>query len=184
MNIRAMILAGLLGLPLFAGTALAVETGNPSLVEAAKLGDREAVRSLLNSRARGDVASGELAAALSWAASRNDVEIADLLLRAGADVNRANEYGATALYAAAANADPGMTAKLLTAGADPNAHLVSGETADGLMYIGPHRNYPRHLFALGGGGDSITGAFLAARILVRALQDASEKDDGVWGFTR
>ncbi len=25
-----------------------------------------------------------------------------------------------------------------------------GETADGLMYIGAHRNYPRHLFALGG----------------------------------
>ena len=62
--------------------------------------------------------------------------------------------------------------------------LLSGETADGLMYIGPHRNYPRHLFALGGSGDSITGAFLAARILVRALQDASEKEDAVWGFTR
>jgi glycine/D-amino acid oxidase-like deaminating enzyme len=62
--------------------------------------------------------------------------------------------------------------------------LISGETADGLMYIGPHRNYPRHLFALGGGGDSVTGAFLAARILVRALQNASEKDDAVWSFTR
>jgi glycine/D-amino acid oxidase-like deaminating enzyme len=62
--------------------------------------------------------------------------------------------------------------------------LISGETADGLMYIGPHRNYPRHLFALGSGGDSMTGAFLAARILVRALQDASEKEDAVWGFTR
>jgi len=62
--------------------------------------------------------------------------------------------------------------------------VLSGETADGLMYIGPHRNYPRHLFALGGSGDSITGAFLAARILVRALQDASEKEDAVWGFTR
>jgi glycine/D-amino acid oxidase-like deaminating enzyme len=62
--------------------------------------------------------------------------------------------------------------------------LLSGETADGLMYIGPHRNYPRHLFALGGSGDSITGAFLAARILVRTLQDASEKEDAVWGFTR
>jgi glycine/D-amino acid oxidase-like deaminating enzyme len=62
--------------------------------------------------------------------------------------------------------------------------LISGETADGLMYIGPHRNHPRHLFALGGGGDSVTGAFLAARILVRALQDASEKEDAVWGFTR
>jgi glycine/D-amino acid oxidase-like deaminating enzyme len=62
--------------------------------------------------------------------------------------------------------------------------LISGETADGLMYIGPHRNYPRHLFALGSGGDSVTGAFLAARILVRALQSASEKDDAVWSFTR
>src|SRR6185295_19939532 len=61
---------------------------------------------------------------------------------------------------------------------------LSGETTDGLMYIGPHRNYPRHLFALGSGGDSVTGAFLAARILVRALQGAAEKDDAVWSFTR
>jgi glycine/D-amino acid oxidase-like deaminating enzyme len=62
--------------------------------------------------------------------------------------------------------------------------VLSGETADGLMYIGPHRNYPRHLFALGGGGDSVTGAFLAARILVRALQNAAEKEDALWAFTR
>ena len=62
--------------------------------------------------------------------------------------------------------------------------VVSGETTDGLMYIGPHRNHPHHLFALGSGGDSVTGGFLAARILVRALQDASEKDDAIWGFTR
>jgi glycine/D-amino acid oxidase-like deaminating enzyme len=62
--------------------------------------------------------------------------------------------------------------------------LVSGETADGLMYIGPHRNHPRHLFALGSGGDSVNGAFLAARILVRALQGNAEKDDAIWGFTR
>jgi glycine/D-amino acid oxidase-like deaminating enzyme len=62
--------------------------------------------------------------------------------------------------------------------------LTSGETADGLMYIGPHRNHPRHLFALGSGGDSVTGAFLAARILVRALQDAPEKNDAIWSFTR
>jgi glycine/D-amino acid oxidase-like deaminating enzyme len=61
---------------------------------------------------------------------------------------------------------------------------IAGETADGLMYIGPHRNYPHHLFALGSGGDSVTGAFLAARILVRAAQGASEKDDAVWSFTR
>lgn len=59
-----------------------------------------------------------------------------------------------------------------------------GQTADGLPYIGPHRNFPRHLFALGSGGDSITGAFLAARILVRQLQGSSEKADGVFGWTR
>jgi glycine/D-amino acid oxidase-like deaminating enzyme len=62
--------------------------------------------------------------------------------------------------------------------------LISGETADGLMYIGPHRNYPRHLFALGSGGDSLTGAFLSARMLVRAVQEAPEKEDAVWGWTR
>jgi len=59
-----------------------------------------------------------------------------------------------------------------------------GETADGLMYAGPHRNYPRHLFALGGTGDSIAGAFLAARLLTRAVQGAAEKSDAVFGWTR
>ena len=59
-----------------------------------------------------------------------------------------------------------------------------GATADGLMYIGAHRNYPRHLFALGGPGDSATGAFLAARVLVRALQDAPEESDAAFGWTR
>jgi glycine/D-amino acid oxidase-like deaminating enzyme len=62
--------------------------------------------------------------------------------------------------------------------------LITGETADGLMYIGPHRNYPHHLFALGGSGDSVTGAFLAARMLARAAQGAPEKEDAVWGFLR
>jgi glycine/D-amino acid oxidase-like deaminating enzyme len=59
-----------------------------------------------------------------------------------------------------------------------------GATADGLMYIGAHRNYPRHLFALGGASESATGAFLAARVLVRALQEAPEKSDAVFGWTR
>jgi ankyrin repeat protein len=128
MNLRALMLAGLFGLPLIATSALAAETGNLSVVDAAKLGDRSALRALLNNRAKGDIAWPQGTAALSWAAYRNDVEMADLLLRAGADVNGANEYGATALYVAAANADPAMTVKLLAAGADANAHLLSGET--------------------------------------------------------
>jgi len=59
-----------------------------------------------------------------------------------------------------------------------------GETRDGLAYIGPHRNYPRHLFALGGGGGSIAGAFLAARLLARAASGAPDKGDEVFGWTR
>jgi glycine/D-amino acid oxidase-like deaminating enzyme len=63
-------------------------------------------------------------------------------------------------------------------------HLPYGETADGLMYIGPHRNYPHHLFALGGGGDTISGAFVAARILARAVGGQMDKADDVFGWTR
>lgn len=62
--------------------------------------------------------------------------------------------------------------------------LSYGETFDGLPYLGPHRNFPRHLFALGSGGHSVTGAFLAARILLRHLQGASEKADDVFSWTR
>ena len=58
-----------------------------------------------------------------------------------------------------------------------------GETADGLMYIGPHRNYPRHLFALGV-ATRLSGAFLAARILARAASGEPDKDDEVFGWTR
>jgi glycine/D-amino acid oxidase-like deaminating enzyme len=62
-------------------------------------------------------------------------------------------------------------------------HASYGEASDGLMYIGAHRNYPHQLFALGGSG-SVTGAFVASRILLRALQGSSEKADEVFGWTR
>jgi glycine/D-amino acid oxidase-like deaminating enzyme len=62
--------------------------------------------------------------------------------------------------------------------------MAYGETADGLMYIGPHRNYPRHLFALGRSGDTLAGAFLAARVLARAVRGNLDKADDVFGWTR
>jgi hypothetical protein len=70
MSIRAILLAGVLGVPLVAGVALAAGTGDLSLVNAAKQGDRNAVQSLLNSPAKKDVAGAEGVAALIWAASR------------------------------------------------------------------------------------------------------------------
>jgi glycine/D-amino acid oxidase-like deaminating enzyme len=58
------------------------------------------------------------------------------------------------------------------------------EAADRLMYIGAHRNYPHHLFALGGQPDSLTGSFVAARVLLRAVQKTPDKADEVFSWTR
>jgi glycine/D-amino acid oxidase-like deaminating enzyme len=57
-------------------------------------------------------------------------------------------------------------------------------TADGLPLIGPHRNYPRHLFAFGGPAHTITGAYLASRILLRHHLDEIDRADEAFGFAR
>jgi glycine/D-amino acid oxidase-like deaminating enzyme len=62
--------------------------------------------------------------------------------------------------------------------------LPYGAARDGLMYAGPHRNYPHHLFALGGPEYSATGAFVGARVLLRALQGRPDKVDAAFAFTR
>ena len=56
-------------------------------------------------------------------------------------------------------------------------------TADGVMYAGPHRNYPRHLFAWGTQHDPAQ-AFLASRILLRHYLGESDRDDAYFAFTR
>jgi glycine/D-amino acid oxidase-like deaminating enzyme len=55
---------------------------------------------------------------------------------------------------------------------------------DGLLLAGPHRNLPRHLFALGLGATGISGAFLAARILLRYYQESADQTDELFGFSR
>ena len=56
--------------------------------------------------------------------------------------------------------------------------------ADGFVCIGPHRNYPRHLFALGSGHNGIASAHLAARVLLRHYAGAPDKGDELFGFAR
>jgi glycine/D-amino acid oxidase-like deaminating enzyme len=57
-------------------------------------------------------------------------------------------------------------------------------TPDGLPYIGPHRRYPRHLFALGYGGNGMTFGFLAARLLLDAVRDVPNRDLQLFAFNR
>ena len=57
-------------------------------------------------------------------------------------------------------------------------------TPDGLPYIGPHRRYPRHLFALGYGGNGMTFAALAARILAEQWRGIASPDHELFAFNR
>jgi glycine/D-amino acid oxidase-like deaminating enzyme len=59
-----------------------------------------------------------------------------------------------------------------------------GRTADGLPYLGPHRNYPRHLFAVGCGLGGPALAFLGSRILLRHVLNQPAKGDEFFDFSR
>jgi glycine/D-amino acid oxidase-like deaminating enzyme len=52
------------------------------------------------------------------------------------------------------------------------------ETPDGLPYIGTHSRYPRHLFALGYGGNGMTASFLAGQLLLRRYRQMVRKRTG------
>jgi len=84
-----------LGLALvLAGAGLA---DPPRLIEAAKVADWAAVRTLLEQGADVTVTAPDGSTALHWVSYWDDVETAELLIRRGADVNAANDLGATPL---------------------------------------------------------------------------------------
>ena len=58
------------------------------------------------------------------------------------------------------------------------------QTPDGLPYIGPHRRYPRHLFALGYGGNGMTFGFLASRLLLDAYRNVENPHLQLFAFNR
>jgi glycine/D-amino acid oxidase-like deaminating enzyme len=57
-------------------------------------------------------------------------------------------------------------------------------TRDGLPYIGTHRRYPRHLFALGYGGNGMTFGFLAGRLLRDWYVGRDARDLDLFAFSR
>ena len=57
-------------------------------------------------------------------------------------------------------------------------------TPDGLPYIGPHRRYPRRLFALGYGGNGMTFGCLAARMLLEQFKGIRTADHQLFAFNR
>jgi len=57
-------------------------------------------------------------------------------------------------------------------------------TAEGLPYLGAHRNYPHHLFAFGDASHSVTGSYLASRVLLRQHFEEMDPVDAAFGFNR
>ena len=58
------------------------------------------------------------------------------------------------------------------------------ETVDRLPFIGPHRNFPRHLFAFSPARHGVGLAWTAARLLVRHYQGEAARGDEAFGFSR
>src|ERR1700678_2155165 len=79
----------------------AFAASNSPLADAAMNGDRAAVQSLVQQKADLNAAQADGATAIQWAAYRDDLEMADVLIAAGADIKLANREGAPPLYLAA-----------------------------------------------------------------------------------
>src|SRR5262245_511186 len=109
-----------------AGTAHAADKA--PLAEAAEHGNRALVRELLAKRADANAAQVDGMTALHWAVSKDDAEMAGLLVKAHANVNAANRYGVPPLSIACTNGNAALVRLLLDAGANPNASLPGGET--------------------------------------------------------
>src|SRR6267142_289296 len=98
--------------PLLGALSYAAPADDLRLVDAVKNRDRAAVRSLMEQQVNVNAAQPDGTTALAWAANRDDLETADLLIRAGADVNKANDYGVTPLSLACTNRSALMVERL------------------------------------------------------------------------
>jgi uncharacterized protein len=110
-----------------------------ALIDAAKNGDRDALRALLRKKANVNTAEADGSTALLWASYRDDLESAELLIHAGASVNAATDLGVTPLWTACQNGSAAMVRKLLEAGANPNLALLAGETP---LMVAARSGYP------------------------------------------
>src|SRR5689334_15917750 len=96
---------------LIAGSAIAVE--RPQVADAAMKGDHALVRTLLQQKADVNAPQIDGATALHWAVYRNDLELAQLLIKGGAKVEATNREGITPLYMASVYGNSDLISTLL-----------------------------------------------------------------------
>ncbi len=106
----------------------AVAAGRSDIADAAMNGQRAVVQKLLTQKADVNAPQVDGATALHWAVYRDDLDLADVLIRAKANVKAANRVGVTPLAMASLYGRPAMIDKLLKAGADAKERGPNGET--------------------------------------------------------
>jgi len=127
MKTRTLLIG--LGLSVALAGSTVASTSDVRLANAAMNDDRVAVRSLLAQKADVNAPQGDGMTALHWAAYKDDVEMAKVLVEAGANVKAVTRNGAiTPLSFAARNGDPAMVDLFLKAGADANTAAANGTT--------------------------------------------------------
>jgi ankyrin repeat protein len=120
-------IAGSIAILLVCTTAF-VRSAGSDVADAVMKGDPAAVRKLILAKADVNAPQVDGATALHWAVYRDNMDLADLLLRSGADVNAANREGVTPLAMAALYGNAAMIQRLLKAGADAKQRGPNGET--------------------------------------------------------
>jgi ankyrin repeat protein len=116
----------LLGICVVAALASASDS---RLADAAQQQDRPSVSSLLKQKADVNAAQGDGMTALHWAASKDDLAMARMLLAAGANVKAETRLGGlTPLFMACRNGSAAMIEALLKAGADAKQPNAQGTT--------------------------------------------------------
>jgi len=134
-------------------TAILSAAQASTVIEAARSGDKEAVRALLKQGADVNAAEGDGTTALHWAARAGDAELVQMLLYAGTNVKATTRLGAyTPLMMAAQAGHSAVVAALLTGGSDVKATSTTGTTP--LMFAAQSGD-PRTVTMLVEGGSDV-----------------------------